>query len=68
MNPAGPGLQNDFRWRGPAAIVNDRPILSSKRMLRKDYDRKCSVEKVLLFVILKGLVAKTNWLAVNNQA
>jgi hypothetical protein len=29
----------------PAGIVNDRPILSSERMLRKDYDRKCSVEK-----------------------
>jgi hypothetical protein len=29
----------------PAAIVYDRPILSSERMLHKDYDRKCSVEK-----------------------
>jgi hypothetical protein len=26
----------------------------------KDYDRKCSVEKKLLTVSLKGLVAKTN--------
>jgi hypothetical protein len=24
------------RWRGPAAIVNDRPMLSSERMLHKD--------------------------------
>jgi hypothetical protein len=32
-------------WRGPAATVNDRPILSSERMLRKDYNLKCSVEK-----------------------
>jgi hypothetical protein len=31
-----------------------------KRMLRKDYDRKCSVEKKLLVVILKRLVAETN--------
>jgi hypothetical protein len=30
---------------GPAAIVNYRPILSSERKLRKDYDRNCSVEK-----------------------
>jgi hypothetical protein len=29
----------------PAKIVNDRPILSSERMLHKDYDLKCSVEK-----------------------
>jgi hypothetical protein len=28
-------------WRGPAAIVNDRPILSSERMLHTDYDREC---------------------------
>jgi hypothetical protein len=34
-----------MRWRGPAAIVNDRPIFSSERMLYKDYDRGCSVEK-----------------------
>jgi hypothetical protein len=34
-----------MRWRGPAAIVNDRLILSSERMLYKDYDRKCSIEK-----------------------
>jgi hypothetical protein len=34
------------RWRGPAAIVNGRPILSSEDMLRKDYNRKCSVEKI----------------------
>jgi hypothetical protein len=30
---------------GPAEIVKDRPILSSERMLHKDYDIKCSVEK-----------------------
>jgi predicted alpha/beta hydrolase len=33
------------RWREPAAIVNDRPILSSERMLYKDYDCRCSFEK-----------------------
>jgi hypothetical protein len=27
-------------WRGPAAFVNDRPILSSQKMLYKDYNRK----------------------------
>jgi hypothetical protein len=30
----------------PAAIVNDRPILSSESMLHKDYDRKGSLEKI----------------------
>jgi hypothetical protein len=49
-----------LRWREPAAIVNDRPILSSVRMLHKDYDRKCSIEKKNLAVSLKGLGAKIN--------
>jgi hypothetical protein len=49
-----------MRWRGPATIVNDRPILSSERMLYKDYDSRCSVEKKNLAVSLKGLGAKTN--------
>jgi hypothetical protein len=34
-------------WRGPAAIVNDRPILSSERMLHKDCNRKCSLENII---------------------
>jgi hypothetical protein len=33
------------RWRGPAAIVNDKVILSSERMLHKDYDNRCLIEK-----------------------
>jgi hypothetical protein len=33
-----------LHWRGPAAIVNYRPITSSEGMLHKDYDRKCSHE------------------------
>jgi hypothetical protein len=41
-----------LRCRGPAAIVNDRPILSSERMLRKDYNRTYSVEKKL--VVFQG--------------
>jgi hypothetical protein len=50
------------------AIVNDRPILSSERMLHKDYDRKRWVENKTLVVCLKRLVDKTNWLAVNRQS
>jgi hypothetical protein len=49
-----------MRWRGPAAIVNDKLILSSERMLHKDYDRRCSIEKIILAVSLKGLGAETN--------
>jgi hypothetical protein len=44
----------------PAAIVNDKPILSSERMLHEGYDRKGSVERKLFDVFLKGLVPKTN--------
>jgi hypothetical protein len=40
--------------------MRDKPILSSERMLRKDYDRRGSVANKNLFVILKGLGAKTN--------
>jgi hypothetical protein len=57
-----------LRWRGPAAIVNDRPVLSWERMLHKDNDRKGSVAKKSLVVTVKGLGAKTNWLAINRQS
>jgi hypothetical protein len=59
--------ENDCAGEGPAAFLNYRPIFSSERMLHKDYGSKYSVEKELLVVILKGLVAKTNRLAVNRQ-
>jgi hypothetical protein len=36
-----------------------RASSNSERMLRKDYNRKCSVEKMLV-VSLKELVAKMN--------
>jgi hypothetical protein len=41
-------------------VVNDRPITSSERMIHKDYERRCSVEKKMLVVSLKGLIAKMN--------
>jgi hypothetical protein len=47
-------------WRGPAEIVNGRPILSSERVLYKDYDRRYSFEKKILAVRFKGLGSKTN--------
>jgi hypothetical protein len=43
------------RWRGPAAIVNDRPILSPKRLLHKDYYRKNTVGKNLWSWVSRGL-------------
>jgi hypothetical protein len=47
MGPGRPdgSLTPETHWRGPAAIVNDRHILSSEGILNKNYDRKCSVEK-----------------------
>jgi hypothetical protein len=40
--------------------VNDRPILSSERMLHKATIASVQLSKKLLVVSLKGLVAKTN--------
>jgi hypothetical protein len=57
MSPVGLGK---LPWRGPAAIINGRPIFSSERMLHEDCNSKCSVGKKYCVVILKGLVAKTN--------
>jgi hypothetical protein len=37
----------------------------AKHILKKDDDRKGSVEKLSLAVSLKGVDAKTNWWAVN---
>jgi hypothetical protein len=34
-----------MRWRGSAALVNDKLIPSSERMLRKDYDRRYLIGK-----------------------
>jgi hypothetical protein len=48
-------------------FIRDKHIFPSERMLRKDYDRKGSIEKKNLAASLKGLDAKTNWLAVNRQ-
>jgi hypothetical protein len=44
----------------PSIFIKDRPILSSEKMLHKDYDRKGSVAKKNLVVILKGLGVKTS--------
>jgi hypothetical protein len=46
-------------WQRAATIVNDKPILSSERMLHKDYDRRGSIKKKNS-VSLKGLGVKTN--------
>jgi hypothetical protein len=47
--------------------IQDKPILSSEKMLHKDYYCKGSVEKKNLVWGLKGLEAKMGWLAVNRQ-
>jgi hypothetical protein len=56
-------------WRKAKHIhKRDKPIFSSERMLHKEYYPEGLVEKLSLVVSLKGLGAKTNWLAVNRQS
>jgi hypothetical protein len=45
MSPAGLGHENNCAG-GSAAIVNDRPTLSSDRTLHKVYFREFSAEKI----------------------
>jgi hypothetical protein len=44
-------------YKRPSIFIRGKANLSSERMLYKDYDRKCSVEKNLV-VSLEGFVAK----------
>jgi hypothetical protein len=60
MSLAGLGPENDCAGEDQAAIVKDRPVFSSERMLHKDYNPKCSVSEKLLIVSLKGPVSETN--------
>jgi hypothetical protein len=43
----------------PSIFIRDKAIISSERMLHKDYNRKSSIEKRSLVGSLKGLDAKT---------
>jgi hypothetical protein len=58
-----------LRWRGPAAILNDRPVLSSERA---PYINKFGTGRLTggrnIWLDSNGLGAKTNWLAVNRQS
>jgi hypothetical protein len=50
-----------MRWRRPAAIVKDRPILSSERTLYIRTEHRSSIEeKKMLAESVKALDAKTN--------
>jgi hypothetical protein len=44
----------------PSTSIRDNPILSSERMLHKDYYRRSSVKKKSLVMGLKGPDAKTS--------
>jgi hypothetical protein len=62
-----------LRWmnalaRASSNCIWETPILSWERVLYKDYDRRCSIEKKILAVSLKGLGAKTSWLVVYRQS
>jgi hypothetical protein len=56
MIPTGLEHENDCPGEDHQQL-NDRSILSRERMLHKNFDRKCSIEKKLLVMSLKGLVA-----------
>jgi hypothetical protein len=43
-----------------SVFIRENPIISSERMLHKDYDFKDSVEKKIVVLSLKGLGAKMN--------
>jgi hypothetical protein len=63
----GRNISLTLTWIGvhcPTAIVKDRPILSSDI---KTMTASVLLQKILV-VGLKGLGAKTNWLAVNRQS
>jgi hypothetical protein len=57
-------LQNEefqFHAIRPSIFIRDKHILSSERVLHKGYYHKCSLEKYILAVSLKGLGIKTDW-------
>jgi hypothetical protein len=58
MSPAGLGPENDCAGEGPGKIVNDRSIISSERILHKDYNPKCSAKKKHWSWISERLVAE----------
>jgi hypothetical protein len=49
-----------LRWQWPAAIVNDKPIISSDMMLYNGYNPKGSVRKRMMAVSLKELGTEMN--------
>jgi hypothetical protein len=57
-----------YSWQRRSIFIGDNPILSSERMLHKDYGRKGSVAIRVSGRDLEGLEFKTNWLAVNRQS
>jgi hypothetical protein len=56
-----------YTWRKAKHIHKRLINFLVREILHRDYDHKGSVEKKSLVVSLKGLGAKTNWLAVNRQ-
>jgi hypothetical protein len=44
----------------PSIFIRDKPIFSSERMLRKNYDRRVQLQKKSLVVSLKRIGANMN--------
>jgi hypothetical protein len=74
----GPSFSGGYKYGDLALQVGGVPNLKQWNVVmspaglgpenHRDYECKCSVEKRILVVIVKGLVAKTNWLAVKRQS
>jgi hypothetical protein len=59
MSPAEFGPENDCAGEDHSNCKRQTHTLE-ERMLYKDYDSKCSIEKKIMVVSLKGLGGKTN--------
>jgi hypothetical protein len=58
-----------YTWRKAKRIRKRQTLFSSERKLHNDYYHESSVEKKYsLVATLKGVDAKTKWLAVNRQS
>jgi hypothetical protein len=67
---AKPELTKDFyvHLTKPIIIIRDKPILSSERMLHKDYDRKCSVAETISGCDSQDLAPRrTDWRQIANR-
>jgi hypothetical protein len=49
VSHTGLGFENECAGEGQQQLQMTETILSSERMLYKDYDRRCSIEKKIIW-------------------